>query len=151
MDIRIDNLADGAVIGLLNEHRQEMLQYSPPDSVHALDTAALRKPDLTIWSAWIDGALAGCGALRELDTRHGEIKSMRTAHAYRRQGVAAAMLTHILAEATQRGYTSVSLETGTTDHFLAAHTLYAKFGFQVCAPFGEYHLSGFSICMTRML
>jgi putative acetyltransferase len=151
MEIRLDTLEDGAVIGLLAEHRREMLSHSPPDCAHALDTAALRKPDLTIWSAWIDGEFAGCGALRELDARHGEIKSMRTTSRQRRKGVAAAILTHIMGVARQRGYGRVSLETGATDHFLAARMLYGKFGFQVCAPFADYRAGPFSVCMTKTL
>ena len=151
MDIKIDDLADGAVIGLLVEHRREMLQHSPPDCVHALDTAALRKPDLTIWSAWIDGELAGCGALRELAACHGEIKSMRTARQHLRKGVAAALLAHLMGIARQRGYTRISLETGATDHFLPARALYAKAGFQPCAPFAEYRAGPFSICLSREL
>ena len=137
MEIRIDNLKDGLVIRLLEEHRREMFQYSPPDTVHALDAAALRKPDRTIWSAWINGKLAGCGALKELDVTHGEIKSMRTARTHLRQGVAAGLLTHILAIAKRRGYSRISLETGTPEAFAPARRLYEKFGFQPCAPFAD--------------
>lgn len=151
MEIRIDTLEDGKVLGLLEEHRQEMFHYSPPDCVHALDTTALRQSDLTLWSAWIDGSLAGCGALKELDPTHGEIKSLRTARTHFRQGVAADLLTHILAAAKQRGYTRVSLETGTPEAFVPAHRLYEKFGFRICPPFGEYRSGPFSICMTKPL
>lgn len=151
MEIRIDNLKDGLVIRLLEEHRREMFQYSPPDTVHALDAAALRKPDRTIWSAWINGKLAGCGALKELDVTHGEIKSMRTARTNLRQGVAAGLLTHILAIAKRRGYSRISLETGTPEAFAPARRLYEKFGFQPCAPFADYKAGPFSVCMTKTL
>uniref|UniRef100_UPI00404B0AA7 GNAT family N-acetyltransferase n=1 Tax=Cephaloticoccus sp. TaxID=1985742 RepID=UPI00404B0AA7 len=151
MEIRIDNLKDGLVIRLLEEHRREMFQYSPPDTVHALDAAALRKPDRTIWSAWINGKLAGCGALKELDVTHGEIKSMRTARTHLRQGVAAGLLTHILAIAKRRGYSRISLETGTPEAFAPARRLYEKFGFQPCAPFADYKAGPFSVCMTKTL
>jgi putative acetyltransferase len=151
VEIRIDNLKDGLVIRLLEEHRREMFQYSPPDTVHALDAAALRKPDRTIWSAWINGKLAGCGALKELDVTHGEIKSMRTARTHLRQGVAAGLLTHILAIAKRRGYSRISLETGTPEAFASARRLYEKFGFQPCAPFADYKAGPFSVCMTKTL
>ena len=151
MEIRIDNLKDGLVIRLLEEHRREMFQYSPPDTVHALDAAALRKPDRTIWSAWINGKLAGCGAIKELDVTHGEIKSMRTARTHLRQGVAAGLLTHILAIAKRRGYSRISLETGTPEAFAPARRLYEKFGFQPCAPFADYKAGPFSVCMTKTL
>jgi len=151
VEIHIDNLKDGLVIRLLEEHRREMFQYSPPDTVHALDAAALRKPDRTIWSAWINGKLAGCGALKELDVTHGEIKSMRTARTHLRQGVAAGLLTHILAIAKRRGYSRISLETGTPEAFAPARRLYEKFGFQPCAPFADYKAGPFSVCMTKTL
>jgi putative acetyltransferase len=151
VEIRIDNLKDGLVIRLLEEHRREMFQYSPPDTVHALDAAALRKPDRTIWSAWINGKLAGCGALKELDVTHGEIKSMRTARTHLRQGVAAGLLTHILAIAKRRGYSRISLETGIPEAFAPARRLYEKFGFQPCAPFADYKAGPFSVCMTKTL
>ena len=151
MEIRIDNLKDGLVIRLLEEHRREMFQYSPPDTVHALDAAALRKPDRTIWSAWINGKLAGCGALKELDVTHGEIKSMRTARTHLRHGVAAGLLTHILAIAKRRGYSRISLETGTPEAFAPARRLYEKFGFQPCAPFADYKAGPFSVCITKTL
>jgi len=81
-----------------------MTLHSPPESIHALDLDGLRRADVTFWSAWEGDALPGCGALRQLDGQHGEIKSMRTAAAHLRKGVARAMLAHLLAEARRRGY-----------------------------------------------
>ena len=52
----------------------------------ALDLDALRSPDITFWTVWEKDELDGCGALRELDKTHGEIKSMHTAAAYRGKG-----------------------------------------------------------------
>src|SRR5215470_14696040 len=78
---------------------------------------SLRQPDITVWTLWDAGTLAGCGALKELDPQHGEIKSMRTASSHRRKGVATQLLQHLLAEAKRRGYTRVSLETGSMEFF----------------------------------
>lgn len=150
-DIRIDDLSDGTVEALMVEHHREMFQYSPPESVHALDPAALRTPDLTFWSAWIDAEIAGCGALKELDARHGEIKSMRTVARHLRKGVASALLRHIIGVARERGYTRVSLETGTPEAFAPARELYVRFGFTVCPPFGDYQEDPYSVCMTLAL
>jgi putative acetyltransferase len=149
--IKIDDLSDGAVEALLTEHHREMFKYSPPESVHALDTAALRKPGLTFWSAWFDEELAGCGALLELDAQHGEIKSMRTVAHHLRKGVAAALLERIIAEARERGHTRLSLETGTPEAFAPARRLYERFGFVVCPPFANYREDPFSVCMSRDL
>ncbi len=151
MDIRVDDLCGPAVRELLEEHLRHMHELSPPQSVHALDLDALRRPGITFWTAWSGGALAGCGALKELDARHGEIKSMRTAPAHRRQGVAAAMLAHILAEAVRRRYARVSLETGPLPGFEAAHRLYARFGFAPCGPFADYAEDPHSVFLTRTL
>jgi hypothetical protein len=88
MHIRRDDLSGPQVRALLEEHLQSMMQLSPPESVHALDLQGLRRPDVTFWTLWDADELAGCGALKELSPTHGEIKSMRTALAHRRKGVA---------------------------------------------------------------
>jgi putative acetyltransferase len=149
MDIRAGHLDHPAVIALLREHLRGMAELSPPESIHALDPAGLRRPDIAFWSAWEDGELLGCGALRELDPAHGEIKSMRTATAQRRRGIASRLLQHLLGEAERRGYCRVSLETGSMDGFAAARRLYAKFGFVPCGPFADYIEDPHSVFMTR--
>ena len=149
MDIRIDDLSGQQVAQLLSEHLQGMALHSPPESIHALDLDALRKPEITFWSAWEDGELMGCGAIKELDSRHGEIKSMRTASAHLRKGVAAALMRHMLDEAKRRSYRQLSLETGSTEAFAPAHRLYAAFGFKLCGPFADYVDDPFSVFMTR--
>ena len=55
-----------------------MHALGPPESVHAFDADGLKSPDVTFWTVWDDGVLLGCGALKELDPTHGEVKSMRT-------------------------------------------------------------------------
>lgn len=149
MEIRTGGLDHPAVASLLQEHLQSMAQLSPPESIHALDLDALRKPQITFWSAWQDDELMGCGALKQLDAAHGEIKSMRTASRHRRKGVAAAMLEHILDEAQRRAYTQLSLETGSMQGFEPARALYARYGFQSCGPFADYTDDPNSVFMTR--
>jgi putative acetyltransferase len=150
-NIRLDDLGGPDVARLLREHLNDMLEHSPPGSVHALDLDALRAPEITFWSAWHDTTLVGCGALRELDDNHGEIKSMRTAQDFRGKGVASYVLEHLLAEGKSRGYTRISLETGTAAVFEPARTLYRKFGFTPCEPFGEYILSENNQFFTRLV
>jgi len=151
MLIRVDDLAGPEIRALLEEHLQNMHQLSPPESVHALDLAALRAPEITFWTAWSQGELFGCGALKSLDPTHGEIKSMRTASTRRRTGVGRAMLEHIIAEARRRGYARLSLETGSMDAFAPARRLYESFGFIYCAPFADYTEDPNSLFMTRTL
>jgi putative acetyltransferase len=147
-EIRRDDLTGGQIAALLEEHLHGVALHSPPESIHALDLDRLRSGDITFWSVWDGAELAGCGALKELDPRHGEIKSMRTATAHLRRGVAAALLEHVLGEARRRGYSRISLETGSMAGFEPARRLYAKFGFLECGPFAGYKPDPHSTFMT---
>lgn len=151
MDIRLDDLRGPKIAELLNIHLDFARAVSPPGSVHALDLEALRAPHISFWTAWDGERLLGCGALKELDSTHGEIKSMHTAKAARGRGVAAALLTRVIGEARLRGYQRLSLETGVTEDFAPARKLYQRFGFDTCAPFADYFADPFSVCMTRAL
>ena len=152
MDIRLDrDLTDPRIIDLLHEHLRDMARHSPPESIHALDLDSLRKPEVSFWAVWQGEALLGCGALKELAPAHGEIKSMRTADAHRRKGVAATMLKHLLDEAARRSYRTLSLETGSMAAFEPARRLYASFGFTYCGPFADYIDDPNSVFMTRDL
>ncbi|MGH9929610.1 MAG: GNAT family N-acetyltransferase [Pyrinomonadaceae bacterium] len=151
MNIKIDDLNGPEVRELLQEHLQSASLYSPPESVHALDVEGLRRPGITFWTTWEKGELLGCGALKELDSQHGEIKSMRTASLHLRKGVATRLLSHIIEEARRRGYCRLSLETGSMAAFAPARKLYSKFGFTYCEPFADYVEDPYSVFMTREL
>lgn len=151
VDIRIDDLRGPEIAALLETHLAHMRAISPPESVHALDLDKLRSPDITFWTIWRGDELVGCGALRELDPTHGEIKSMHTTAAARGLGIGRKMVEHILTTARERGYTRLSLETGATEDFIAARTLYQSFGFVPCPPFGDYFEDPFSAHMTLEL
>jgi putative acetyltransferase len=151
IDIRVDDLSGPEIARLLQEHLQSVALHSPPESVHALDVEALRRPEITFWTVWQGSELTGCGALKELDPQHGEIKSMRTASAHLRKGVAARLLGHMLEEATRRSYRRLSLETGSMEAFAPARRLYTRFGFQPCGPFADYVDDPYSVFMTRAL
>lgn len=151
LDIRVDDLRGPEIAELLETHLTQMRAISPPESVHALDLDALRAPEITFWTMWEEKQLVGCGALREIDPTHGEIKSMHTPKHLRGKGIARQMVRHILNEARARGYKRVSLETGGTEDFIAARTLYSGFGFETCPPFADYVLDDFSTCMTLKL
>ncbi|MBM7691577.1 putative acetyltransferase [Peribacillus deserti] len=151
MDIKLDDLTGTEIVQLIREHLQGMTLNSPPESIHALNQDQLRKPDITFWSVWEDSVLAGCGALKELDSLHGEIKSMRTSSSHLRKGVAKRLLQHIIGEAKRRGYRQLSLETGSMDSFEPARRLYASFGFHYCKPFSDYLEDPNSVFMTLRL
>ena len=151
MDIRLDDVTGLEVTTLLFEHLRCMAEASPPESRHALDIEGLRQPDITFWTIWSGTQLAGCGALKELDATHGEVKSMRTASAFLRQGVASRLLTHMIDEAQKRCYRRLSLETGSMAYFEPARSLYSRFGFQYCPPFATYIEDPNSVFMTRVI
>jgi putative acetyltransferase len=148
MKIRVDDLRGPEIAELLATHVAFCRASSPPESTHVLDLDALRSPEIMFWSAWDGVNLLACAALKELDATHGEIKSMHTAARHRSRGVGLALLRHIVAEARSRGYRRLSLETGSMEAFAAARALYARFGFVVCPPFGEYRLDPNSVFMT---
>jgi putative acetyltransferase len=134
---------------LLERHLAFAFASSPRQHVHALDTERLAHPAITFFSARDPaGLLLGVGALKELDAAHGEIKSMHTAERARRIGVGGAVLGRIIAVARERGYTWLSLETGTGTVFAPALALYTRAGFTECEPFGEYTRNPHSVCMT---
>ena len=144
MDIRLDDLSSEPSRALLRLHLEGMHASSPPGHVFALDWSGLQTPDISFYAVWEGEELLGFGALKELEPRAGEIKSMRTADSHLRRGVAAMILDHIIAEARKRGYTRLSLETGSGPAFEPALVLYRKYGFSEGGAFGCYDKSPFN-------
>lgn len=136
--IRKDDLSGEAIRRLLVFHQAEAIAQSPPGTSYALDLSGLLTPDVTVWSAWKGEHLAGCGALRRLEPAMAEIKSMRTASGFERQGVATAILRHLIDAARQQGVHTLCLETGTNDAYAAAVALYVKHGFVSGPIYGDY-------------
>jgi putative acetyltransferase len=150
-EIAVDDPQRDDVRALVARHLEFANEVTPPGHVHALGTDSLEDHAVTFYGARRGGVLVAIGALRELDPGHGEVKSMHTAVEHRGQGLAAAMLDHLLTVARERGYERVSLETGTMPSFAPARSLYSTRGFVPCEPFGEYTLNEHSVCMTLIL
>ena len=148
MKIIIDDLTGTKITELLELHLADF-RKNTPGCVHALDIKALQKPEITFWSAWEENQLLGCGALKELDSSHAELKSMRTSPDHLRKGVAGKLLQHIINEAKQRGYQRISLETSHT--FKPAIQLYRSFKFIPCEPFANYDKDSNSVFLTKTL
>jgi putative acetyltransferase len=142
--IKSADFDDDRVKALLTRHLEGMHANSPPGHVFALDWSGLQKPEISFYALWEEEELLGFGALKELEPRAGEVKSMRTADAHLRRGVAAAILDHIIAEARQRGYARLSLETGSGTAFEPALKLYRTRGFTEGGAFGDYEKSPFN-------
>lgn len=144
VSVREDDLTHPAVQALLAHHHAVMHADSPPGHAFALNLDGLRRPDITVWSAWDGDALCAIGALRRLDERSGEIKSMRTHPDRLRRGAAAAILATILDHARAGGLNRVSLETGSGPSFEPALALYRRAGFVEGEAFGDYEKSDFN-------
>jgi len=139
INIRPDDLTDPQVLTLLDEHLRQMASQSPPESVHSLDVAGLKAPEVKFWAAWTaTDDLAGVAALKLLDSNNAEVKSMRTNGNFRRKGVASLLLQHLIDEARLLEIHTLYLETGSMPEFAAARALYRKFGFLYCEPFDAY-------------
>jgi putative acetyltransferase len=150
-EIREDDLTGAEIARFLQEHLDDMHEITPAESVHALDLAGLRAPGVTFWSAWAGGELLGCGALKELDPRSGEVKSMRIAPAHRGKGIGSRILEHLIAVARQRGYARLLLETGAMPEFAPARALYRRYGFEYRGPFADYREDPNSVYMEKRL
>jgi len=151
MRIERDDLTRPEVAALVDYHLRQMHAHSPACHVFALDASGLSHPDVTVWTVWDDDGLLGMGAMKRLDDRHGELKSMRTAPNALRRGVARAVLDHMIGEGKARGYRRLSLETGRTAPFEAAHALYRAAGFGETGPFADYSDTDFSRYFTLTL
>ena len=151
MQLLEDDLSGPEIARFLRQHLEEMHRITPLGSVHALALEDLRRPEITFWSAWEGDELVGCGALKELDSRSGEIKSMRTAETRRGRGIGSRILDHIVREAERRGYRFLVLETGALPAFAAARSFYERHGFEPCGPFADYRDDPNSVFMTRSL
>jgi putative acetyltransferase len=151
IEIRRDRSVSPQVLPLLQRHLDLMHASSPPESVHALDPAALDTPDVAFFTLREGDTVLCMGAVKRIDTGHAEIKSMHVVAEARGRGLARVMLDHLLAEAAHLGYTRLSLETGVEPVFAPARALYARAGFDYCGPFEGYSLDPNSVFMTKAI
>jgi putative acetyltransferase len=138
MRITPGDLDDPRVVDLLHTHVTTARAETARGSAHALDLTGLKAPEISLWTIWDGDALLGAGALKELSSEHGEVKSMHTTKAARRRGAGSAMLRHIIATARERGMSRLSLETGAWEYFRPARAFYKSHGFSECGPFADY-------------
>ncbi|MXP27028.1 GNAT family N-acetyltransferase [Altererythrobacter indicus] len=143
-EVREDDLSGEQTLGLLALHLAGMQGNSPAENVFALDVSGLKVPEITVWTAWADGRVAAVGALKMLGDGTAEVKSMRTHPVFLRKGAASAILDTIIAEASARGLTRLSLETGSGEAFEPALALYRRRGFANGEAFADYEASAFN-------
>ena len=136
---------------ILQAHWLFCTSSTPIEHVYALHASKLFSPDITVFSARIDGEIVGVGAIRKLDAHHAELKSMHTLAKSRGSGVGKAMVAHIEDFAKRSGIERISLETGTNETFRPARELYNSLGYESCEAFGDYVLSEDNTCMTKLI
>ena len=139
------------VRALLSQHFTEMRAGSPPSACHVLPVDGLKVPEIRFFTLREDEVLLGCGALKQLEAGHGEVKSMRTADGALGRGIGKALLDHLVESARSGGITRLSLETGSTEQFAAANRLYEREGFERCGPFGDYADTPFTRFFTKAI
>jgi putative acetyltransferase len=150
-EIRPADPGEAGVRALILAQLEYGRAVSPPEDAHALEPEALGGPDIALFAAREGEAVLAIGALVRLDDEHGELKAMHTTAAARGRGLGRAMLARLLAEARQRGYRRVSLETGAMNAFAPARALYENAGFMPCAPFAGYVVSENSVYLSLPL
>jgi putative acetyltransferase len=151
LEIREDDLTGAPVRALLAFHRADARSKTPAGFSFALDLSGLQQPNITVWTAWAGTGIAGVAALKDLGDGSGEVKSMRTDPLHLRQGVASALLQHIVSVARRRGMTRLLLETGTGPAYEPAQALYRRHGFGDGAPFADYQPSPYNYFMQLAL
>ena len=138
MRIAEASLADPAVRNLIAFHQQDMEAMSPPGTSFALDLSGLSGAETTVLGAWKGEELVGIGALKRLGGGQAELKSMRTRPEHLGKGIAKAVLEALIDLSRAEGIARLSLETGTSDEFVPAIRLYAKYGFERGDAFADY-------------
>ncbi len=146
-----DNFDNQEVNQLLIKHFIELKSVSPEGSTHVLDISGLKEPSIKFWSLWEQSELMGSGALKFLNTEHGEFKSIRVSDKFRGKGNGLKVVNHLIKEAKKLNIKRLSLETGAGDFFLAARKLFNKCGFKPCKPFSHYKDDINSVYMTMLI
>ncbi len=145
------NFDNPEVNELLKKHFIELRSVSPAGSTHVLDIDGLKDQSIKFWSLWESDKLIGCGALKFLEKKHGEFKSIRVADKFRKAGIGEKIINHLIEEAKKLEISKLSIETGTGEFFLPARKLFTKFGFKPCDPFAHYNKDPNSCYFTKNL
>lgn len=132
------NFEDPEVNQLLKKHFVELRSVSPKGSTHVLDIEGLQNKNIKFWSIYENHKLIGCGALKFLDSNHGEFKSIRVADSFRKKGYGKKVISVLFEKSKELGINKISVETGSGEFFLPARRLFEEFGFEECEPFGHY-------------
>ena len=136
---------------LLTKHFIELRAASPQGSAHVLDIPGLKVSSIKFWSLWEDEKLLGCGALKFLDQKHGEFKSIRIHDNFRNKGNGIKVIKHLFGEAKKLDIKRISIETGAGQFFKPAKKLFKRCNFKPCEPFAHYKEDINSIYLTKLI
>ena len=136
---------------LLIKHFIELRSVSPKGSTHVLDIAGLKVSSIKFWSLWEGDELMGIGAIKFLNKKHGEFKSIRVNDKFRAKGRGLEIINHLIDEARKLNIQQLSLETGAGNFFVKARKLFAKSGFKTCDPFSHYEKDVNSVYMSMLI
>ena len=145
------NFDNPEVNKLLTKHFIELRAASPEGSAHVLDIPGLKDKSIKFWSFWDNEKLFGCGALKLLDNRHGEFKSIRIHDDFRKKGNGVKIIKHLIDEAKKLKIMRISIETGSGKFFEPARKLFSKCKFEPCEPFAHYKKDPNSLYFTKLL
>jgi putative acetyltransferase len=98
-------------------------------------------------ASWHD-AVAGCVALRRIDSKTCEMKRLYVRPAYRSHGVGRALVLRVIEEAREAGYQSMRLDS--LPSMKNALNLYRSLGFRDIAPYGDNPLQGAAFLELRL-
>jgi DNA-binding MarR family transcriptional regulator/GNAT superfamily N-acetyltransferase len=128
----------------LNDARHLLYEYFDVIGVVLRDDddairAFLDDPGSAMWIAYVDGAPAGCVAMRPLsdiaEVGAVECKRLYVADRYRRRGLSQALMRALEAHAAQAGHNAVYLDT--KDDLHAAIRLYDQLGYERCDRYND--------------
>ena len=136
---------------LLTKHFVELRAASPEGSTHVLDIPGLKVSSIKFWSLWKDEKLLGCGALKFLNKKHGEFKSIRVHDNFRNNDNGIKVIKHLISEAKKLDIKRISIETGSGTFFEPARKLFKKCNFEPCKPFAHYKVDINSIYLTKLI
>jgi len=149
LQVALESPDQPEVIALIAELDAYQTTLYPPESVYALDLAALKQANVRFAVARDAAGLAlGCAAV-VLHAAYGELKRMYVHPRGRGRGVAKALLQRLEAEAVQTGCRLLMLETGPLQ--AEALGLYARSGYERRGPFGDYPDDPFSVFMHKRI
>ena len=145
------NFENAEVNKMLINHFIELRSVSPEGSAHVLDIEGLKDSSIKFWSLWENQELMGCGALKFLDKKHGEFKSIRVNDEFRKKGNGIIIIKHLIEEAKKLDIQKLSLETGSGIFFEPARKLFTICGFKPCDPFAHYKDDPNSCYMSKLI